>query len=458
MPANQNTPADDEAESLCRRVVEQTLAEVARRRHAPRATYRFQFHSGCAFRDCASIIPYLRSLGISHVYASPVLRARPGSVHGYDVCNHLELDPELGGADGWQELVKEVRKNGLRMILDFVPNHMSTHWSNPWWNDVLENGPSSPFARYFDIDWQPITSQLDHKVLLPVLGKQYGDALEAGELRVEYVEGSFFVRYFESLLPMDPKSTALILAERIDELRAALSGAPETLAEYESILTALSHLPPRTATTSEAVAERQRDKEVIKRRLRDLAAASQTVADFIAQNVAEINGTKGQPASFDRLDAVLDAQCYRPCHWKAAADEINYRRFFDINELAALCMEDPAVFFQTHRLVFRLLAEGAIAGLRIDHIDGLYAPEQYLWRLQWAYLAELARRQAVDAAHEQQPQAAAIDDAAWLQMAPTIVAGLCQGLALPQPENDDWIAVLGARTGPGKDAATRRPI
>jgi (1->4)-alpha-D-glucan 1-alpha-D-glucosylmutase len=436
--------ADGQLAQFCRDVVEQTLHEIGRRRHIPRATYRFQFHSGCRFRDCASVAPYVRSLGVSHIYASPVLRARPGSEHGYDVCNHLELDPELGGEDGWRELVEKARQNGLRMILDFVPNHMSTHWSNPWWTDVLENGPSSPFARYFDIDWHPITSQLDHKVLLPVLGKQYGDALEEGELRVEYADGSFFVRYFEALLPMDPKSTALILGERLDELRAALSEAPEAVAEYESILTALSHLPPNTATASEAVAERQRDKEVIKRRLRELAARSEIVGEFIARNVAEINGTKGQPASFDRLDAVLDAQCYRPCNWRAAADEINYRRFFDINELAALCMEDPIVFFQSHRLVLRLLGEGDIAGLRIDHIDGLYAPEQYLWRLQWAYLAELARRLAVDAAQARQPPGPAIDDVTWLHVAPTIVAGLCHSLGLPEPANEDWIAVLGA--------------
>ena len=186
---------------------------------------------------------------------------------------------------------------------------------------------------------------------------------------------------------------------------------------------------------------------MIKRRLRDLAATSETVAEFIARNVAEINGTQGQPASFDRLDTVLDAQCYRPCHWKAAADEIDYRRFFDINELAALCMEDPAVFFQSHRLVFRLLAEGDIGGLRIDHIDGLYAPEQYLWRLQWAYLAELARCRAGGAAQAHEQRAATIDDAVWLRIAPTIVAVLCRALALPQPDNEDWIAVLGAEPG-----------
>ena len=424
-----------DAQALRHRIVETVLIEISRRRQAPRATYRCQFHGGFGFRDAAAIVPYLQSLGISHLYASPVLRARPGSAHGYDVCDHNAFDPELGGEEGWRELQDALSRHGLGMILDVVPNHMSTNPTNHWWTDVLENGPSSPYAKYFDVDWHPLTPGMDRRVLLPVLGNQYGDVLEAGDLRVAYDEGGFFVRYFDRMFPLDPKSVPMVLAERVDELRAAMAETPEPLAEFESILTALEHLPPRTTTAAEEIGERQRDKEIIKRRLRDLATNYEAIAQFIARNVAEINGTAGDPATFDRLDALLQAQAYRLCHWKVAGDDINYRRFFDINELAALCTEDPEVFFQTHRLILRLLGESAVSGLRIDHIDGLFAPEQYLWRLQWAYLTELVRR----AGEACEDDVAAV----WLDLAPRIVVDLCHRLGLPSPNKDDWLAILG---------------
>ncbi len=443
-------------------VVEAVLAKLRERRAAPRASYRCQFHNGFGFREAAAIAPYLRDLGISHVYASPILRARPGSEHGYDVCDHEALDPELGGEAAFGELIEALSAHGLGLILDIVPNHMSTHTSNHWWSDVLENGPNSPYAKYFDIDWRPVKPELENKVLLPLLGNQYGTVLESAELRIEYRDGAFYVCYADRSLPMSPRTARPILSARLDELRQSLAAVPEQLAEYESILTALDHLPVASDTSPESTVERQRDKEIIKRRLRELTAAAPAVEQFIAHNVADVNGTAGDPASFDRLDEVLAAQCYRLCHWKAASDEVNYRRFFDINELAAVCMEDPEVFYRSHRLVLRLAAAGSLQGLRIDHIDGLYAPEQYLWRLQWAYLAALiehvteneiaadpqvpsaAQRPASDGARSDAatPGEPALRDTA-LRDTPAVLVELCRRLRLPLPAADDWIALLG---------------
>jgi (1->4)-alpha-D-glucan 1-alpha-D-glucosylmutase len=455
-------------EEARQRIVDLVLEEIARRKVAPRATYRLQFHNGFGFREAADAVTYLRKLGISHVYASPVWRARPGSEHGYDACSQQEFDPELGGQEGWDLFQSAVREQGMRVILDIVPNHMSTHWSNLWWNDVLENGPSSPFAKYFDVDWHPVKQELNGRVLLPVLGRQYGDALEAGDIRVEFQHGALTVRLGERTLPVDPKAAPLVLARRLDELRIALVDDAEALAEYESILTALDHLPSRNATTIEAIVERQRDKEVVKRRLRDLAARSEVIRSFIDGNVAQINGTPGDPASFDELDGVLGAQVFRLCHWKAAGDEVNYRRFFDINELTALCVEDADVFYDTHRLIMRLVGETVVAGLRVDHIDGLFAPEQYLWRLQWGYLAELVARALKETAPVSEPknvaaqaEAATISPADGIhahegikgdlspdaahdnELAPRIIVALCHRLGLPRPGSDDWRAILG---------------
>jgi (1->4)-alpha-D-glucan 1-alpha-D-glucosylmutase len=421
-------------------IARQVLELIQQRKTTPRATYRCQFHNGFGFREASSIVPYLSALGISHLYASPVWHARPGSAHGYDVCNHQEFDPELGGEAGWNELQATLRQFDMGLLLDIVPNHMSTHGDNAWWTDVLENGPGSPYAKFFDIDWEPAKQELDGHVLLPGLGRQYGDALEAGELSVAYESGGLFLRYFDRWLPLDPRTAPLVLARNLDDLRATLANSSDVLAEYENILAALEHLPPRTATSPEQVTERQRDKQVIKRRLRELVNHSPAVREFIDRNVAQINGVPGEAASYDALDELCTAQVYRLCNWKAAGDEVNYRRFFDINELAALCIEDPDAFYQTHRLVLRLVAEGSAVGLRVDHIDGLFAPEQYLWRLQWGYLAELVNRaiENVPPAQDKPAHAASNDGVA----VPAIIE-LCRQLGIPRPRGDDWRAILG---------------
>ncbi len=455
------------------RIAMRVLDRVRRRKTIPRATYRCQFHNGFGFREAASIVPYLHALGISHVYASPVWHARPGSTHGYDVCNHQEFDEELGGEAGWEELQVALCQCEMSVLLDVVPNHMSTHAENLWWTDILENGPSSPYAKFFDIDWQPGKQELDGHVLLPVLGRQYGDSLESGELTVAYESGGLFLRYFDRWLPLDPKTAPLVLAPNLDELRSALADAPDTLAEYENILAALDHLPPRTTTDPDAVVERQRDKQVIKRRLRELAHSCPAVHEFIDRNIRQMNGVPDDPTSYDALDQLCAAQVYRLCNWRAAGDEVNYRRFFDINELAALCIEDPDAFYQTHRLVMRLLAAGSAAGLRIDHIDGLYAPEQYLWRLQWGYLAEVAQRVADEtpahgagntlpgaAAAETRPTNghAAVPAPATDLVVPVVLA-VCRQLGIPAPRGDDWRAILGPSVeGPPEEDTPDQPM
>jgi (1->4)-alpha-D-glucan 1-alpha-D-glucosylmutase len=378
-------------------VIETLLARAldleSNARRLPESTYRLQFHARFRFRDAASIVPYLRELGVTHLYASPYLKARPGSTHGYDITDHSQLNPEIGTEEDYRALITALHAHDLGQIIDMVPNHMGVLGNeNPWWNDVLENGPSSPYSQYFDIGWfvSP-RPELRGKILLPVLGDTYGRVLEAGQLRLAYDSGAFVLHYFDHRFPVAPRSYVLILGHRLEELEAALGPDSSDLLEYQSILTALRHLPFFTETNPERIAERQREKEVIKRRLASLTSASGAVRGFVERNIEIINGTAGDPHSFDQLDALLNEQPYRLAFWRVASDEINYRRFFDINELAALSMEREEVFTATHALILRLVKEGAIDGLRIDHPDGLYDPEQYLGRLQRYFLLQRAR-------------------------------------------------------------------
>ncbi len=381
------------SETLCwvEWLVDAVVRSVRERSCRPAATYRMQFENGkLSFRDAAAVVPYLKELGISHLYASPYLKVRSKNPNCYAIVDYGRLNPDLGGETDYQAMVSALHDHGLGQILDTVPNHMSaTPAENLWWTDVLENGPGSPQAAYFDIDWQPVKEELRNKVLLPVLGDQYGEALESGTLTLEYRDGAFFVRCYGAPLPLDPRTYRMVLSPGLDDLKAALPPDSEDVPELESIITALEHLPERTQTDPAAVAERQREKEVIKGRLRELTERAPPLAAFIHRNVEQFNGRPNEPHSFDALDKLLDAQVYRLSHWKAAADEINYRRFFDINELAAVCTEDPQVFAESHRLVFDLIVRGDVDGLRVDHIDGLYDPVEYLRRLQEGYLRAL---------------------------------------------------------------------
>jgi (1->4)-alpha-D-glucan 1-alpha-D-glucosylmutase len=358
----------------------------------PSSTYRLQFHAGFTFEAARRLVPYLHDLGVSHVYASPYLRARSGSMHGYDVADPSSLNPELGSQEDFDQMVAALLQFGMGQLVDVVPNHMGIgDPGNYRWLDVLENGPASTYARFFDINWRPSGSQAKDqlKLVVPTLGDQYGKVLENGELKVEYASGAFAITYYEHKFPVAPDSYPLLLEDVRERLEEELGRRNEHVQELASILTALRHLPPRRLIDAAAIEERNREKEIVKRRINVLHAGSAPFRTLLGDVLNQVNGRPGDPASFDRLDALLDAQSYRLAFWRVASEEINYRRFFDITELAAVRMEEPAVFRETHRLLMRLVGEGKIQGLRIDHPDGLKDPAAYFRQLQESCLAAL---------------------------------------------------------------------
>jgi len=357
----------------------------------PASTYRVQLTKDFGFERAAAIVPYLHALGVTDLYLSPILEAVPGSTHGYDTVDHGQISLELGGEAGYAMLCEALARHGLGQIVDFVPNHMGVGPLNAWWMEVLENGPSSRYAYFFDVDWRPVKAELENKVLIPVLGDQYGVVMEKGELRLERQGGTFYVRYWDHRFPVAPRSVPQVLSHRLEELRDALGPEEPSVWELESICTSLQKLAPRSETDAQKVAERAREKEVAKRRLLGLCEASPAVREHIDGNVALFNGRPGEPRSFDLLDHLLDSQAYRLAHWRVAGEEINYRRFFDVNGLAAIRMEDERVFDEAHRLMLDLVRQGKVNGLRIDHPDGLYDPTAYFRRLQASALLEEGR-------------------------------------------------------------------
>lgn len=355
-------------------------APLPTRQRLPRATYRLQLHAGYRFADAMALVPYLAELGISHLYISPPLSARPGSMHGYDVIDHAQLNPELGTRADFDALVATLHGHGMGLVADIVPNHMGVlSGDNAWWLDVLENGASSAFASYFDIDWRSADPALTGKVLLPILGDQYGVILERGEIRLGFdaARGYFTLAYFEHRLPVDPGAYGGLLRRVVGHKRLAACRA-----ELTTLADAFDALPAHGIADADAAPRRQRDKTALKARLAALVARHAELGDEIGAMVAKLNGRVGERASFDALDRLIDAQAYRLAQWRVAADEINYRRFFDINELAALRMESDEVFEATHRLILDLAAAGAIDGLRVDHPDGLADPARYFRQLQ----------------------------------------------------------------------------
>lgn len=357
--------------------------------HLPRATYRLQLHRDFPFAAAQKALPYLARLGVTDVYLSPIWASTPGSTHGYDVTDHAAINPELGGMAGLRRLAARARDLGLSLIVDFVPNHMGIQGGhNPYWEDVLTHGQASRYAHFFDISWQPLKRALEGKVMLPLLGDQYGRVLERGELKLEREGGRFFLRYWERRLPMSPRSLALLLSEVAPRL--AQSVGESARSELASIARSAASLPRSTSPdlTDEDRAGRAQEMEVMARRLDVLAEASGPVRSALDAVVAAYNA---DPA---RLDTLVSEQNYRLAFWKVAAEEINYRRFFDINDLAALRMEDPRVFAWAHGLLFELLRDGTVQGVRLDHTDGLYDPAGYFQALQLGAAEALGRAPA----------------------------------------------------------------
>lgn len=347
----------------------------------PSSTYRLQFSRQFTFTQAREIVPYLDALGISDCYASPYFQARAESLHGYDITDHNKLNAAIGSRAEYDAWIADLHAHGMGQMVDFIPNHMGIGEPlNHWWMDVLENGLSSSYAPYFDIDWKPQKSDLQDKVLLPILGDQYGRVLERGELQVHFEGGAFYLRYYEHEFPIAPGTYRHILEIALEKL--APFKDEDFYAEFQSIITALEYLPRRTETDPERIAERAREKEIIKRRLERRCQEAPQVQAAVMQAVAQINGRPGDPRSFDGLDSLLNDQSYRLAFWRVAAEEINYRRFFDVNDLAAIRMELPEVFDATHRLLLELVGAGAVTGVRIDHPDGLYLPKEYFEKLQ----------------------------------------------------------------------------
>ena len=366
------------------------LSSLQKRRRNPIATYRLQLHKDFNFKQAEAVLPYLVQLGITDCYSSPLLMAAPGSQHGYDICDHNRLNPELGSDHDYAGFVNELEKQNMGHVLDFVPNHMGVYPdTNPWWHDVLENGPVSPYARFFDIDWDPIKPELKNKVLLPILGDQYGLVLERGELQLSFENGALVLNYFDHKIPVNPRQTPKVLKVGLEALQAEMKDDP-ALREFLSILTELEHLPSVQGATTERIEERQREKEVARERLAKLFQSSPRIRQHVTDGMKVFNGHPGHSQSFNPLHELLEAQFYRLSDWKTASHEINYRRFFDINELAGVRMEAPEVFRATHSLILRLLGENKILGLRLDHPDGLYDPASYFAELQNAFLESWA--------------------------------------------------------------------
>jgi (1->4)-alpha-D-glucan 1-alpha-D-glucosylmutase len=440
------TPAPDEARDVSP-VLDRLAADAAllaaRRRRTPGSTYRFQFHREFTLPDATRLVPYLDALGITCVYASPILKAKPGSHHGYNVVDPGKLNPEVGTEEDFAAFSEALRDCGMGLILDAVPNHMCISGDNPWWADVLEHGPSSPHGAFFDIDWfDSPRPGLHGRLLLPVLGEPYGQELEGGQLRLVFENGAFAVAYHDTRLPIDPRTYGLILGPAVEDLKSRLGPEHPDVFELQSILTQVRHLPSRGEPDPARAAEGRVECAVLKRRLVESRGRFPAAAEAVRVVSRRLAGTPGDPASFAALDELLEAQAYRVCFWRVASDEINYRRFFDVNELAAVSTEREDVFRAVHRKLLGWLAAGQADGLRIDHPDGLYDPKGYLDRLQLHYLLATARA-VLEAAPESYP---GID---WNRDEPALAERL---RAEPNPP-----ARLPGKEGGEKPAASESP-
>jgi (1->4)-alpha-D-glucan 1-alpha-D-glucosylmutase len=347
----------------------------------PVATYRLQFHRDFTFADAVNLLDYLQQLGISDVYASPILTSRRGSTHGYDGTDPTRIDPSLGGEEGFASFQRELQKRGMGLLLDVVPNHMAASSENRWWMDVLESGPSSAFASYFDIDWHPGPRDMEDRILLPVLGKPFGEVLDSGDLSLSFEDAKFFIKYFDLIFPVAPRSYRNILRHATKPLRHLLGEESSAFQEYQGILAALDSFSSANSNLSGDSSERRLRFAALHERLGALLN-DKDIARIINGSLAEINGKKNEPASFNELQAILAGQHYKLAYWQNVNESINYRRFFAITELVGMRVDDPLVFDALHAPLLRTVSKDVLTGLRIDHIDGLRDPASYLTRLQ----------------------------------------------------------------------------
>jgi (1->4)-alpha-D-glucan 1-alpha-D-glucosylmutase len=366
----------------------------------PTATYRLQLNGDFGFEQAREAVPFLDALGITDLYASPIYQARSGSGHGYDVTDHESINSELGGEDGFRALARQLRAHRMGLLLDIVPNHMCVAGdTNRLWLDLLENGRSAASERFFDIDWNPPKPELVGRVLLPILPDQFGRVLLAQKLAVVYRPQGFAVTYGGSFLPLSPNSWHRIVGPSLDLLRSAEGPGHGDVLELESILMALGRLPPQVDISAAGIRERRHEVPIVTRRLAALHEKSAGFRSALDAALSRLAGEKDMGATFDALAQLLACQSFRLSSWRVAAHEINYRRFFDINDLAAIRVEDPKVFEVVHSLPFRLAKAGFVTGLRIDHVDGLHDPLGYLTELQRAWSVNMGNGPLPDAAY-----------------------------------------------------------
>ncbi len=347
----------------------------------PLATCRLGFSRNFRLTAAARLVPYLERLGVTTIYASPLFAARSGSGHGYDLIDPTRQNPEIGTPADMEHLSRTLRSRGMGLILDIVPNHMAAHYENPWWRDLLENGEASPFSMFFDVDWNPPQRALEHRLSLPVLGDSYRKVLENQELELVYGKNGFAVRYYETLFPVDPATLAPVFREIKEALPSGSRPDAELLRNTLDLLLKRTESLPERRSDPLSRRLRSRSRRTLHLLLKRLYQSNDLFREALERVLAEYRGIRGISSSFDRMDALLSAQAYWLSHWKTVTRTLNYRRFFDVADLAGVRMEDDRVFDAFHRLVREWSRNGWIDGVRVDHVDGLRDPADYLHRL-----------------------------------------------------------------------------
>lgn len=346
------------------------------KKEIPAATYRIQFNNDFTFSDIQKIIPYLSKLGISHIYASPIFKARPGSTHGYDIVDPCELNPGLGTKEQFRELLDTVAKFKMGWIQDFVPNHMAIHKDNRFLMELLENGPTNTQTDYFDINWNHQYKGIHGRLLIPILGDIYSNCLKRGEIRLSYERSGFKINYYDNEFPVNIQTVSFILKQGSLYFKDVPGLSNKNRIKLSGVLYTLGTLDYFTNDDM-----RKSEIAFVKEILWELYTEDKRIREYIDTTIAKFNGSQSNPQSFDLLDTLLSYQYFKLSFWKVACEEINYRRFFTINDLISVRMEDRKVFEETHRYLFSLVKENRISGIRIDHIDGLYDPLTYLKRI-----------------------------------------------------------------------------